>query len=171
MTRIVLPGILPMLCLVFLGTSGLAGEHAQEPGAVPPKAMGKVIWDFNISVPLSDTVEYLRGIRRTYDTLRGRGIDPEMVLLLRSFSPEQVRMAQILEERYAQKIQDEANTLALELSKLPGMRIEADAHSIELLAAPVRDRVTVVEDPFLALLDYQVSGFSLIPLYAGPSKR
>lgn len=164
------------ILLSFLGIlcfCGIVRAQADKPDAETAMntVSGKVVWHMSISVPLSDIIAYLRAIRQTYDDLRREGTEPDMVIVLSSISQDEITRARIKEAQYAQIVRTEVNALIIDLQKQSGIRMEADARSIELFDDNTRAGVAVVDNIYLSLINHQNQGYSLIPIYAIPTRR
>lgn len=142
-------------------------EKPDDRAALKDVATGKVVWDINMGDPKQLSL-YLRVIQETYDDLVRQGVEPDMIFAFRGRSVLLVstdREAIPLEQH---GYLDEVAELLADLSKRPGIRMEACSVACRLFgvkAESLLPRIQAVGNTFVSLIGYQAKGYGTIPIY------
>jgi hypothetical protein len=129
------------------------------------QAYEKSVWDVSTALLTGDFIDALKAVRDTHDLIASKGATPDMVVLFRSMSPAQVARTEQRGKMIAPALIEESQTLLEELAKLPGVQLQTDARSLELLREEYRRVVSLIDDVYLALIAYQSQGYSLVTIY------
>jgi intracellular sulfur oxidation DsrE/DsrF family protein len=144
--------------------------HAEKPAdsaALEGVTAGKVVWDINMGDPKKLSL-YLRVIQETYDDLVRQNVTPDMIFAFRGRSVLLIstdREAIPLEEH---QYLDEVAELLADLSKRPGVRMEACSVACRLAGVETKDLlpgIHAVGNSFVSLIGYQAKGYGMIPIY------
>ena len=148
----------------------LPWAHAEKPddsAALAGITAGQVVWDINMSDPRRLSL-HLRVIQETYDDLVRQNVVPDMIFAFRGRSVLLIstdREAIPLEERH---YLDEVAELLSDLSKRPGVRMEACSVACRLFGAKAENLlpgIHAVGNTFVSLIGYQEKGYGTIPIY------
>lgn len=144
--------------------------HAEKPAdraALEGVTAGKVVWDINMGDPRKLSL-YLRVIQETYDDLVRQGVAPDMIfafrgrsVLLISTEREEIPLEQHI-------YLDEVAELLADLSKRPGVKMEACSVACRLFgvkAEKLLPGIQAVGNTFVSLIGYQAKGYGTIPIY------
>ena len=144
--------------------------HAEKPAdraALEGVTAGKIVWDINMGDPRKLSL-YLRVIQETYDDLVRQGVAPDMIFAFRGRS-----VLLISTEREETPLEqhvylDEVAELLADLSKRPGVKMEACSVACRLFgvkAEKLLPGIQTVGNTFVSLIGYQAKGYGTIPIY------
>ena len=144
-----------------------ADQRPSDSAALEGVTSGKVVWDINMGDPRKLSL-YLKVIQETYDDLVRQGVTPDMIFAFRGRS-----VLLISTEREGIPLEqhiylDEVAELLKDLSKRPGVRMEACSVACRLFGIKTETllpRITAVGNTFVSLIGYQAKGYSVIPIY------
>lgn len=156
-----------IICSVGNALAADTDSDSQSDG----KVWGKAVYDFRVLGGLTDFIDFMRGAIRTYDNIKTRGAEPDLVFILRSVSKQQAERMRMRSESYAPSIRAETETVLAELLALPGVRMIADDITHGLIDSAVKDQIQVVDDIYLELIQYQAQGYSLVTFSSVPLSR
>ncbi len=149
-------------------TASSETEAQQTPPAEEPDTTRKVVWDINIRTNPQDLLIHLKAIRDTYDTLVGQALEPDMIFLFRGQSMTWLAQNRRRRSGYSQDVIQEIVTLVADFQKRRGVRMEADVVARELISEEAKrllPGITPIKNSFVALINYQTQGYSMISLY------
>jgi intracellular sulfur oxidation DsrE/DsrF family protein len=128
---------------------------------------GKVVWDISVRSTPRQVLDSLTDIRAAYDALDGFGVEPEMVFVFRGDSHTWLSRSQGQGGSWSRKTLDQITGILSDMQNRKGVRMVADP----IAGAMIRNRadglmkaVTVVDNAFVELINYQAKGYALIQL-------
>ena len=145
----------------------LAAPVSAETGdpALAAQVYEKSVWDVSTALLTGDLIDALKAVRDTHDLIESKGATPDIVVLFRSMSPAQVARTEQRGRMIAPALIAESQSLVEELAALPGVQLQTDARSLELLQEEYRRVVSLTDDVYMALISYQSQGYSLVTIY------
>jgi intracellular sulfur oxidation DsrE/DsrF family protein len=128
---------------------------------------GKVVWDISVRSTPRQFLNNLTDIRAAYDALDGFGVKPEMIFVFRGDAITWLSRSQSQGSSWARKTIDQITGILSDMQNREGVRMVADP----IAGAMIRNRasnlmtaVTVVDNAFVELINYQSKGYALIQL-------
>jgi intracellular sulfur oxidation DsrE/DsrF family protein len=128
---------------------------------------GKVVWDISVRSTPRQFLNNLTDIRAAYDALDGFGVKPEMIFVFRGDSHTWLSRSQAQGSSWARKTIDQITGILNDMQNREGVRMVADPIAGAMIrnrASNLMTRVTVVDNAFVELINYQSRGYALIQL-------
>ena len=142
-------------------------ETQQTPPPEEPDTTRKVVWDINIRTNPQDLFIHLTAIRDTYSELVRQGLEPDMIFLFRGESAQWLAENRRRRSGYSPEVINKIIALVADFQKRRGVRMEADVVARELISEEAQrllPGITPIKNSFVALINYQTQGYSMISL-------
>lgn len=148
---------------LLCGVSVVSAEEHEVPESIEPT---KAVFDFRMSDPKM-AVLHLGLIRQTYDALATANKNPDLVVV---FIGPSVKLISKSKEGVSQEDQKVLDLIAKTISDMSkdGIKLEVclvAARIMNVDPASVLPEIKRVENGWIAEIEYQAQGYSLVPVY------
>ena len=128
---------------------------------------GKVVWDISVRTTPKQFLDHITEIRDAYDALERFGVEPQMVFVFRGDSISWLSRSQTQGRSWASKTIQQIDAILIDFQGRTGVRMVADPVAGQMIrsrASSLMPSVTVVDNAFVELINYQARGYALIQL-------
>lgn len=143
-----------------------AAMGADETPSSSEFVSGRIVWDVPL-VPMApdDAMLQLQRIGDIHERLLKEGKEPQLVVVARYRRVQDVTTLEKDERTFNPAVIQKLHRLVRELMERPGVKVFADDTTRRALGWNADEGLVVVEEPIVALVNYQLSGYALVPMY------
>ena len=128
---------------------------------------GKVVWDISVRTTPKQFLDHIKGIRDAYDAFERFGVEPKMVFVFRGDSISWLSQSQSQGRSWASKTISQIDEIMTDFQGRTGVRMVADpvaGQMFKIHDSSLMSSITVVDNAFVELINYQARGYALIQL-------